>query len=64
MLHIYVCVCIYSETREDGSCMPGVRCGVVKITVKLLRIATNPLPSLLFAKGTEKRLEMQFRLDT
>lgn len=38
--------------------MPGVRCGVVKILVKLLRVA------LVFAEGTEKRLEMQFRPDT
>lgn len=63
---IYMCVYIYicSETRENGSCMPGLRCGVVKIIVKYLSIATSPLHSLLFAKGTEKRLETRFRLDT
>jgi len=32
--------------------------------VKLLGIATSPLPSLMFAEGKEKRLEMQFRPDT
>ena len=59
--NIYIYIFIYSETYQDGICMLGIRCDVVKMVIKLLRIAISPLPSRVFAEGTEKRPEQHFR---
>lgn len=63
-IKIYIYTFLYSGTYKDGICTLGVRCDVVKMIIKLLRIAISPLPSHVFAESTEKRPEQHFRQDT
>lgn len=53
---------LYPERKRYFLGIGPMRYG--KIKVKQLRTPTGPLPSLVCAEGTEKRLAMHFRLGT